>query len=151
MDLGLKDSVCIITGSSSGIGLETARMLSEEGGRVVVCGRDRERTEIARKRVGASLAFVLDLSDPAAPGELVRGTEEAFGRVDVLVNNVGLAYQIVFEALTEEHWSSIWNLNVMSYVRSIQAALPGMRARRSGVIVNVSSTAGKRPCSSSAF
>jgi NAD(P)-dependent dehydrogenase (short-subunit alcohol dehydrogenase family) len=145
VDLGLTDRVCIVTGSSSGIGLETARILTAEGARVVVCGRDLERTEIARERAGASLGFALDLADPASPAELVRGTEEAFGRVDVLVNNVGLAYQIAFEQLTDEHWSSIWNLNVMSYVRSIQAVLPGMRARHSGVIVNVSSTAGKRP------
>ena len=129
MDLGLAGAVCIVTGSSSGIGLETARMLSAEDARVVVCGRDRARTEIARERAAASLAFVLDLADPAAPAELVRGTEEAFGRVDVLVNNVGVAYQIAFDELTEDHWSAIWNLNVMSYVRSIQAVLPACVAR----------------------
>ena len=145
MDLGLKDSVCIVTGSSSGIGFETARMLAEEGARVVVCGRDEKRTEKARERAGAMLGVALDFSDPAAPSELIRRTEKEFGRVDALVNNVGVAYQIAFDALTEEHWSSIWNLNVMSYVRTIQAVLPGMRARRQGVIVNVSSTAGKRP------
>lgn len=145
MDLGLKDSVCIVTGSSSGIGFETARMLAEEGASVVVCGRDEKRTEKARERAGAMLGVALDFSDPAAPSELIRKTEKEFGRVDALVNNVGVAYQIAFDALTEEHWSSIWNLNVMSYVRTIQAVLPGMRARRQGVIVNVSSTAGKRP------
>jgi 3-oxoacyl-[acyl-carrier protein] reductase len=143
--MGLENKVCIVTGSSSGIGFEVARMLAEEGARVVICGRDRERIEAVQERAGASLGVALDLADSTAPGELVRLTEEAFGGVDVLVNNVGVAYQIAFDQLTETHWSSIWNLNVMSYVRAIQAALPGMRARRSGVIVNVSSTAGKRP------
>ncbi|HEY5160186.1 MAG TPA: SDR family oxidoreductase [Gaiellaceae bacterium] len=145
MDLGLEGTVCVVTGSSSGIGFESARMLAEEGARVVVCGRDEKRTEKAREQAGAMLGVALDFSDPAAPSGLIRKTEKELGRVDVLVNNVGVAYQIAFDELTEEHWSSIWNLNVMSYVRTIQAVLPGMRARRQGVIVNVSSTAGKRP------
>ena len=145
MDLGLEGTVCVITGSRSGIGFETARMLAEEGARVVVCGRDEKRTEKAREQAGAELAVVIDFSDPAAPGELIRRAEKELGQVDVLVNNVGVAYQIAFDQLSEEHWSSIWNLNVMSYVRAIQAALPGMRSRGHGVIVNVSSTAGKRP------
>ena len=145
MDLGLEGTVCVVTGSRSGIGFETARMLAEEGARVVVCGRDEKRTEKAREQAGAELAVAVDLSDPAAPGELIRTAEKELGRVDVLVNNVGVAYQVAFEQLSEEHWSSIWNLNVMSYVRAIQAVLPGMRSRRRGVIVNVSSTAGKRP------
>jgi 3-oxoacyl-[acyl-carrier protein] reductase len=63
----------------------------------------------------------------------------------VLVNNVGDAYQADFHELSDEQWDGLWQLNVMSYVRSIRAALPGMRDRRRGVIVNVSSTAGKRP------
>jgi len=145
MDLGLEGAVCVVTGSSSGIGFETVRMLAEEGARVVVCGRDGKRTEKARDQAGAELAVALDLSDPTAPGELIDRVEKKLGQVDVLVNNVGVAYQIAFDKLSEEHWSSIWNLNVMSYVRAIQAALPGMRARGRGVIVNVSSTAGKRP------
>jgi len=145
MDLGLEGTVCVVTGSSSGIGFESARMLAEEGARVVVCGRDEKRTEKARERARAMLGVALDFSDPAAPGELIRRAEKELGQVDVLVNNVGVAYQIAFDQLSEEHWSSIWNLNVMSYVRAIQAALPGMRSRGHGVIVNVSSTAGKRP------
>src|SRR5205823_14834903 len=60
-------------------------------------------------------------------------------------NNVGEAYQIPFDELTDEHWDSMWQLNVMSYVRCIRAVLPGMRSAGQGVIVNVSSTAGKRP------
>jgi NAD(P)-dependent dehydrogenase (short-subunit alcohol dehydrogenase family) len=61
------------------------------------------------------------------------------------VNNVGEAYQIAFDELTDEHWDAMWQLNVMSFVRCIRAVLPAMRDMRRGVIVNVSSTAGKRP------
>jgi len=145
VDLGLVDRVCIVTGSTAGIGFESARMLTEEGARVVVVGRDEQRARKACERARAALAIGCDLADPHAPAEIVRRTENELGPVDVLVNNVGVAYQIPFEELTEGHWHAIWNLNLMSYVRAIQAVLPGMRARRSGVIVNVSSSAGKRP------
>src|SRR5919202_1650651 len=64
---------------------------------------------------------------------------------DCLVTDVGEAYQVDFDELTDEQWNSMWQLNVMSYVRCIRAVLPGMRERGRGVIVNVSSTAGKRP------
>ena len=63
--------------------------------------------------------------------------------VDCLVNNVGIAYQAAFEELTDAHWDEMWQLNVMSYVRAIQAALPGMRERGRGAIVNVSLDGGK--------
>jgi NAD(P)-dependent dehydrogenase (short-subunit alcohol dehydrogenase family) len=75
----------------------------------------------------------------------VDAAEQAFGRVDCLVNNVGVAYQTSFEELTDADWAVMWELNVMSYVRAIRAVLPGMRERGNGRIVNVSSTAGKRP------
>lgn len=145
MDLGLRDRVCLVTGSTSGIGLETARLLAAEGARVVVTGRDRDRTEEAKAETGALLAVAADLAEPAAPEQLVAATTDALGPVECLVNNVGEAYQIAFEELTDEQWDRMWQLNVMSYVRSIRAALPGMKAAGKGVIVNVSSTAGKRP------
>jgi len=145
MDLGLADRICLLTGSTAGIGLETARLLVVEGARVAVCGRDRARVEAARAETGAALGLSTDLSRPEAPAELVARIEEALGPVDVLVNNVGVAHQRGFEELTEDDWESLWQLNVMSYVRTIQAVLPGMKERGYGRIVNVSSTAGKRP------
>src|SRR3954447_7183415 len=143
MDLGLRDRVCLVTGSTAGIGLETARLLADEGARVVVTGRDPERVERARAETGAFAGIAADLSDPGAAERLV---SEA-GAVDCLVNNVGAAYQIAFDDLTDEQWDSMWQLNVMSYVRCIRAVLPAMRETGRGVIVNVSSTAGKRPSS----
>jgi NAD(P)-dependent dehydrogenase (short-subunit alcohol dehydrogenase family) len=145
VDLKLEDRVCIVTGSTAGIGLETARILAEEGATVVVSGRDGVRVEAARADAGAALGIVCDFAAAEAPGELVDEVEETFGRVDCLVNNVGYAVQTAFDELTEDDWESMWQLNVMSYVRMIQNVLPGMRARRYGRIVNVSSTAGKRP------
>src|SRR2546423_7599127 len=145
VDLGLRDRVCLVTGSTSGIGLEPARILAAEGARVAICGRDSARVEQARRDVGAALGVVADLSEPGAPDELVAETQTALGAVQCLVNNVGEAYQVSFEELSDRQWDELWQLNVMSYVRCIRAVLPGMREVGGGTIVNVSSTAGKRP------
>jgi 3-oxoacyl-[acyl-carrier protein] reductase len=135
VDLGLRDRLCLVTGSTGGIGLATARLLVEEGARVVTCGRSEA------PGVGEALHVRADLS---APGEGERVVAEA-GQLDVLINNVGYAEQRDFLSLADEVWDEAWQLNVMSYLRAIRAAVPGMRERGGGVIVNVSSTAGKRP------
>ena len=137
MDLGLHDRVCVVTGSTGGIGRAVARMLAEEGARVVTSGRSDA------PGVGEALHVVADLADPDAPAELIRQA----GQVDCLVNNVGLAYQADFDALSDAQWDEMWQLNVMSYIRTIRAVLADMRVR-GGSIVNVSSTAGKRPSTS---
>jgi 3-oxoacyl-[acyl-carrier protein] reductase len=141
MDLGLRDRVCLVTGSTSGIGLETAKLLAAEGARVIVTGRDASRVEAARAETGAAAGIAADLSEQDGPERLVAET----GAIDCLVNNVGEAYQIGFEELSDEQWDEMWQLNVMSYVRMIRAVLPAMKEAGRGVIVNVSSTAGKRP------
>ena len=140
MNLGLQDRVCVVTGSTAGIGLETARLLAQEGARVVTCGRREEAPG-----VGEAVHVAADLASPEAPSELVARVEGELGPVDVLVNNVGVAYQVGFDELSEDDWEEMWQLNVMSYVRAVNAVLPAMRKRGSGRIVNVSSTAGKRP------
>jgi NAD(P)-dependent dehydrogenase (short-subunit alcohol dehydrogenase family) len=144
MDLGLRERVCVVTGSTAGIGLATARILAAEGAHVVVTGRDSARVDRAREDAGAALGIVADLAEPAAAEEVV-GAANELGPVDCLVNNVGIAYQASFDELTDGQWDEMWQLNVMSFVRSIRAVLPSMRERGSGVIVNVSSTAAKRP------
>ena len=140
MDLDLRDTVCIVTGSTGGIGLETARLLAAEGARVVTSGRRDDAPG-----VGEALHVTAELGAPGEPERLIDHTEAQLGRVDVLVNNVGLAVQRSFEEVTDEGWDEVWQLNVMSYVRTIRAVVPGMKERQGGVIVNVSSTAGKRP------
>jgi 3-oxoacyl-[acyl-carrier protein] reductase len=135
VDLGLRDSVCLVTGSTGGIGAAVAGLLRAEGAVVVTVGRS-----------GGDVRA--DLAQAGEPERVVDEVEARHGRIDVLVNNVGVAYQRTFEEVTDADWDELWQLNVMSYVRAIRAALPGMRERKSGVIVNVSSTAGKRPSAS---
>ena len=137
MELGLEDKVCIVTGSTAGIGLAVARQLQEEGARVVTSGR---------RNVGVGDVHVAaDLTQPAAADELVAAAEAAFGRVDCLVNNVGGTDIRSLEKLTDADWQKSFELNLMSAVRATRSVLPGMRERGSGSIVNVSSTAAKRP------
>ena len=138
MDLGLSGRRCLVTASTGGIGLETARLLAAEGADVVTTGRTDA------PGVGEALHVRADL---AVAGEPERVVAEA-GEVDVLVNNVGVAVHRDFLEVDDAEWAAAWELNVMSYVRAIRAAIPGMRARGGGVIVNVSSTAGKRPSTS---
>ena len=145
MDLGLRDRVCIVTGSTGGIGLATAQFLAAEGARVAIVGRDSTRVESARQTAGAALGIVADLAESAAAEAVVGESTTSLGEVDCLVNNVGVAYQADFEQVTDDQWDEMWQLNVMSFVRAIRAVLPSMRGRGSGVIVNVSSTAAKRP------
>jgi 3-oxoacyl-[acyl-carrier protein] reductase len=135
MDLGLQGKRCLVTGSTGGIGLETARLLAREGASVVTCARG------AAPSVGEAAHVQADL---ARAGEPERAVADA-GPLDVLVNNVGAAYHRDFLEVTDEQWQELWELNVMSYVRAVRAAVPGMRERGGGAIVNVSSTAGKRP------
>ncbi len=140
MDLGLRDRICVVTGSTTGIGLETARLLAAEGARVVTSGRRGQGPG-----VGEAMHVAADLALPGEPERLVGAATAELGALDCLVNNVGVARQARFEEVADDEWEEYWQLNLMSHVRAIRAALPALRRRGGGSIVNVSSTAGKRP------
>jgi 3-oxoacyl-[acyl-carrier protein] reductase len=135
VDLGLRDKVCIVTGSTSGIGRLVAGQLHDEGATVVTSGR--------RDDGPGDLHVALDLTERDAADRLVGATVERFGRIDGLVNNVGGTEIRNLEELTDDDWQRSFELNLMTAVRTTRAALPHMG--RGSAIVNVSSTAGKRP------
>ena len=139
MDLGLRDRVCVVTGSTAGIGLATARLLADEAAQVVTSGRS------GAPGVGEALHVEADLSRAGGPERVIDRTLAELGAIDCLVNNVGVARQAKFEEVPDDEWDAYWQLNLMSHVRAIRAALPAMRERGGGSIVNVSSSAGKRP------
>ncbi len=139
MDLGLEGARCLVTGSTGGIGLETARELVREGAQVTTCGRSP-----GAPGIGEVLHVAADLSHAGEPERVVGEAVAALGGLDVLVNSVGVARVARFEEVPDEEWDGYWQLNVMSYVRATRAALPRLRDG-GGSIVNVSSTAGKRP------
>ena len=110
----------------------------DEGARVVTSGRS------GAPAVGEALHLQADLSRAGEPKRVVETAAAELGGIDCLVNNVGVDRQARFEEVPDEEWDAYWQLNVMSYVRAIRAALPMLRSG-GGAIVNVSSTAGKRP------
>ena len=137
MELGLRDKVCLVTGSTGGIGLVVAQQLQAEGAVVVSTGRRGEGP--------GDVHVAADLARPGEPERVVAAAEAQLGRVDCLVNNVGGTEIRALDELTDADWQASFELNLMSAIRATRAALPGMRERGAGTIVNVSSTAGKRP------
>jgi NAD(P)-dependent dehydrogenase (short-subunit alcohol dehydrogenase family) len=137
MELGLSEKVCVVTGSTAGIGLHVARQLQAEGARVVTTGRSADGI--------GELHVAADITRRDAPDEIMRAATGAFGRIDCLVNNAGGTDIRKLHELTDDDWQASFELNLMSAVRMTRAVLPGMRERGAGAIVNVSSTAGKRP------
>ena len=141
MDLELQGMRVLVTGASDGIGLAAATLLRAEGADVAIAARNPTPAATA---IGAA-AVAVDLSAPDGGERAVAATVAALGGIDVLVNNVGTARIATFEELTDADWDHAWNLNVMSHVRCIRAALPALRESRAPAIVNVASTSGKRP------
>jgi 3-oxoacyl-[acyl-carrier protein] reductase len=144
MDLGLGDKVCVVTGASRGIGLETARRLAAEGARVLMVARDEDALSAAADELGADW-LAGDVTDPEVDERLIATCSEQMGGVDVLVNNAGTSFARALDELTDADWQGQWELHVMAPLRLMRAAAPRMAERGGGRIVNVCSSAGKRP------
>jgi 3-oxoacyl-[acyl-carrier protein] reductase len=165
MDLGLTGRACVVTGASSGIGFATARQLQAEGAGVLLVARDEKRLRIAAERIGGYdpvrarahveetgaappgtvVILPLDVTDVDA-GECMLGAAlDQLGHVDVLVNNAGSArWRDLFD-VPDEDWREQYELNVMAPLRAMKAFAPALAARGWGRVVNVCSTAAKRP------
>jgi 3-oxoacyl-[acyl-carrier protein] reductase len=140
MDLGLADRVVVVTGATAGIGAAVTRLLVTEGARVVTVSRRQ-----ASDGLGEALHIAADLFEAGEPQRAIQLTESEFGVIDALVNNVGYARIRNLEDLTDDDWELAFRANLLSAVRATAAVLPGMVARGSGSIINVASTAGRRP------
>jgi 3-oxoacyl-[acyl-carrier protein] reductase len=153
VDLGLKAKACAVTGASRGIGREVARMLCTEGAHVLLVARSEDPLADAADECGRAgapehgraAALALDITVPDAGERIVAEAEDRFGRLDVVVNNAGTASLRDLDDVPDEDWQGAWELNVMAPLRAMRAAIPAMRERGWGRIVNVSSSAGKRP------
>ncbi len=150
MDLGLKGRVAIVSAASRGLGYAVARELAAEGARVVICARGAERLEEARRAIagdtsGEVRAVAADLATLAGVDAVARAAEEAFGRVDVLVNNTGGPPSGAFEQLPWEKWQQATDSLLRGTVELTRRVLPGMRARTWGRVLNVTSITVKQP------
>lgn len=150
MDLGLAGKAAVVAGSTRGIGRATAVGLAREGVRVVVNGRDPKVTEASAREIAAQtgaevFGVAADVATAAGAAELIRQANAALGGVDVLVTNAGGPRPGGFDDLGDEDFLAGFQLNFLSTVRMIRAALPHMRKQRWGRIINLQSTAIKEP------
>ena len=150
MELGLQGRACVVTGASRGIGFETARQLCAEGAEVLLVARGEKALAEAAAKASEGGRYeaahlALDVTDDAAGEQMVAAATERFGGLDVLVNNAGTARWRDLDDVPDEDWRMQFELNVMAPLRAMRAAAPQMAKRGWGRIVNVASTAGKRP------
>ena len=149
MDLGLRGKVALAAASSEGIGRAVADALAAEGSDLVICSRSQERLQIARRELqahgGRVVAIQANLTEPGDVRRVAEGARESFGRVDVLVTNTGGPPAGPFEAHTPEVWEEAVRQNLFSVLNLVREVLPGMRERRWGRIINITSIAVKQP------
>lgn len=143
MDLGLAGKRALVTGASSGIGVETAKLFAAEGAAVVVCGRDRERTEATVReieRAGGSAVMALgELTSDEGTDAIAAAANSELGGIDILVNNAGIQHVSPIEDFAPEKWDAVIAINLTSSFHTIRAVLPAMKQRKWGRIINVCS------------
>ncbi|HEX9900435.1 MAG TPA: SDR family oxidoreductase [Candidatus Methylomirabilis sp.] len=149
MDLGLKGKVVLVTGASRGIGRAIALAFAGEGCRLALASRTVETLATVAKEAEALGAearhWVTDVTEPTQVETLVQHVCRAWGGIDVLVNNVGGGYPKAFEAVSDEEWERVVNLNLFSAIRLSRAVLPHMKERGGGQIVNIAALSGRVP------
>lgn len=150
MDFGLAGKAALVGGASRGIGRAIALGLAREGCRVAICARGRERLEATAEEIRSStgaevIGVPCDMSQPDDIRRFVAAAVEAFGRLDVVVNNAGGPPTGPFEAHDEAAWQQALSQNFLSVVRTVREALPYLRAAGGGRIINITSIAVKEP------
>jgi 3-oxoacyl-[acyl-carrier protein] reductase len=146
MDLQLKEKVALITGGSRGIGLRTARLFADEGCHVAICGRDTaplaSAAEELRQKGVRVAAIQADVTQATEAEKVTEQVITELGGIDILVNNVGGATGGTLLEATDEDWNRTFELNVFQIVRMTRLAVPHLRQRGGGAIVNVASISG---------
>ena len=150
MDLGLKNKIALVAAASRGLGRAVAEELANEGASLVICSRDTKSitqagAEIAEKYGAHVLAVTADVTDPADVVRLVESGYARFARIDILVTNAGGPPAGRFENLTAAQWEEATRLTLFSAIDLTRQVLPGMRQRRWGRILNITSIAVKQP------
>src|SRR5262245_17062383 len=150
MDLGLQHKVALVAAASRGLGRAVAEELSAEGAALIICARQTETIERVANEItsgsgGEVLGVGADVSNPAAVARLVNAGVERFGRIEILVTNTGGPPAGQFETFSLEQWEDATRLLLHSVVELVRQVLPGMKERRWGRILNITSIAVKQP------
>ena len=148
MDLGISGRVALVTASSKGLGRASALALADEGCKVVVCARGEEALRATEKELANRtevLAIVDDITEPAAPGRVVKATVERFGSIDILVPNAGGPPPGRALDAGDEQLAAALNANLVTSVRLVREAVPHMRSRHWGRICCITSSSVKQP------
>jgi 3-oxoacyl-[acyl-carrier protein] reductase len=150
MDLGLKNKIALVTGSTKGLGYAAALGLAKEGCKVAINARDEKTVksvaEKVHKETGTQVVgLVGDVSLPDVPAKLIEQTVNAFGGLDILITNTGGSAHGSIDVLNEEQWQKGIDLYLMSHVRLIKSALPYLRKSDSASVLTINSIAAKQP------
>ncbi|MDE2321551.1 MAG: SDR family oxidoreductase [candidate division NC10 bacterium] len=147
MELGLREKVVMVTGGSRGIGRAIALGYAEEACRLSLCGRTQATLDdiaVVIKAFGVELLTVsADLTDPHGAERFVQATLDRYGQIDVLVNNVGGSRRGELEALSEQDWREVYDLNFFSTLRMVRLVVPVMKRQGGGRILNIASIWGR--------
>lgn len=131
--------IVIVTGASSGIGLATARLLTQKGAKVALASRSKDKLDIIAKTLKDSIVVVTDMTSMQAIQTMIKKVKDHFGRIDVLINNAGQGYDSPVEKIKSDIFHNIFDLDVIGPLIAMQEVIPIMRHQREGVIVNISS------------
>ncbi len=150
MDLGLKGKQVFITGGSNGIGLAVAKAFAREGAEVAIAARTKEKVEAEAKAIAdeygvKTLGITLDVTNPEAIEAARQQIEKEFGGIDILINNAGTGTEEKIMDAPDEKWYAVWDLHVMSAIRTARAFVPFMKKRGGGVVLNTSSICATQP------
>ncbi len=150
MDLGLNGKVALVTGASSGLGLAIARELAQEGAQVAMVARrqaelERQAADISARTPGRAVSIMGDVAEPDTAARVAREAERALGPIDILIANAGGPPSTTFASTTDDQYRAALELNLLASIRLAHACVPGMRARKWGRVIFLTSMAAKQP------
>ncbi len=137
--MDVKNKIVIVTGASSGIGLATAKLLTERGAKLALISRSKEKLEKLSKELSESIAIPADMTKPTEIKRMVEQTRDHFGRIDILVNNAGQGYYATLEKTDLDVFHHIFDLNLEGPLVAMQQVIPIMKRQGQGAIINISS------------